>query len=290
MEELTTMIHFNVPLHYNVHEFDLASDDTQQLLKTIAPIVREARYLAWGRVQTQPEMTVLLSVWKPAEKYTNFIESSEGKNFLLGLKALSSSHPVAESDSNDKERGENTAEPLIITAPFGTRTRVCYRQPVYAHTHIRLYMFPTPVAEDRRNFLRTHAGPCHNIMFGTAEIFEEYSCYHCSPRRGWSPWPIVWSTFDGIPGEVDTKIQPVGEQAGANWDVMVTLMSWRSKEKEQIFRDLAVIYRKGRGLVPIFEDWQDTLKSEGAVEWKDYYVDFEMLDKAARNYILSNLT
>ncbi|OTA67730.1 hypothetical protein K449DRAFT_453360 [Hypoxylon sp. EC38] len=289
MDELTTLIHFNVPLRYNVHEFDLTSDDSKQLLKAIAPIVRESKYTAWGRVQTQREMTVLLSVWQCAEKYTNFIESSGGKNFLLSLKALSSTHPAAVSDSNGEKHGANTPEPLIIAAPFSNRSRVSYRQPVFAHTQIRLCMFPAPVAEDKRRFVCRHAGPWHNLMFGSAEVFEEYSCYYHSPRRGWCPWPIFWSTYDDIPGKVETKIQPVGKQEGVRWEVMVTLMAWRSKEKEHSFRDMEVIPRKDRGLVLIFEDWEDTLKSEGASEWKDYYVDFEMLDKVARDYIISNL-
>ncbi|KAI1414316.1 hypothetical protein F5Y13DRAFT_159294 [Hypoxylon sp. FL1857] len=276
MDELTTLIHFNVPLHYKIHEFDLANDDTQTLLKAIAPIIREAKYTAWGRVQTQPEMTVILSVWPSAEKYTDFIESSEGKHFLLVLGSLSSIQP--ESDG-DKGRGGKALEPLTIAATFGNLDRVSYRQPLYPHTQIRLVFFPTPTADDKRDIAIRHTGPSHKIGFGSAQIFEAQSAYYRSPRRGWCPWPIVRSTLDRIPGEVETKAQPGGEREGASCDVMVALMTWRSKEKEQDFRDKAVVIRKDRGLVPVFEDWEDALKSQGAFGWKDYYVDFQMVDK-----------
>ena len=77
---------------------------------------------------------------------------------------------------------------------------------------------------------------------------------------------------------------------GTECEVLLVVMSWRNREREEKFRETAKLMRTepGKepgtavlvGMVPIMEDWEERLKADGAVGWRDWYVDFEMIGKS----------
>jgi hypothetical protein len=59
----TTWIHFRVPVSYDVHNLESSSDESKTLVAAITPVLRAQghRHSAWGRVQSDHELTVLFS-------------------------------------------------------------------------------------------------------------------------------------------------------------------------------------------------------------------------------------
>jgi hypothetical protein len=62
-DPITTWIHFRVPVSYDVHNLESSSDESKTLVTAIIPLLRAQghRRSAWGRVQSDHELTVLFS-------------------------------------------------------------------------------------------------------------------------------------------------------------------------------------------------------------------------------------
>jgi hypothetical protein len=62
-DPITTWIHFRVPISYDVHDLESSSDESKTLVPAITPILRAQghRRAAWGRVQSDHELTILFS-------------------------------------------------------------------------------------------------------------------------------------------------------------------------------------------------------------------------------------
>jgi hypothetical protein len=117
------------------------------------------------------------------------------------------------------------------------------------------------------------------------------SAYHAEPRRGWVQGPVEWPGSE-LPGELkEVKDSREGKtEDGTGCEVLLAVMSWRSKEKEGKFREREKLMYTEPGeepgtavlvrMVPIMEDWEEGLKADGAVGWRDWYVDFEMIGKS----------
>ena len=116
------------------------------------------------------------------------------------------------------------------------------------------------------------------------------SAYHTDPRRGWIQGPVKWPGSE-LPGELK-EVKDSGEgktEGGTECEVLLVVMSWRNREAEEKFRDTAKLMRTEPGeepgtavlvgMVPIMEDWEEGLKADGTVGWRDWYVDFEMIGK-----------
>jgi hypothetical protein len=60
---ITTWIHFRVPVNYDIHNLKSSSDESKTLLTAITPVILAQGYRrsAWGRVQSDHELTVLFS-------------------------------------------------------------------------------------------------------------------------------------------------------------------------------------------------------------------------------------
>jgi len=65
---------------------------------------------------------------------------------------------------------------------------------------------------------------------------------------------------------------------GTECEVLPAVMSWRNGEVEGKFRETTkLIHRAGEepetaalaGMVPVIEDWEEGLKADGAVGWRD---------------------
>jgi hypothetical protein len=61
--QITTWIHFRVPVSYDIHNLESSSDESKALVAAITPVLRAQgfRRSAWGRVQSDHELTVLSS-------------------------------------------------------------------------------------------------------------------------------------------------------------------------------------------------------------------------------------
>jgi hypothetical protein len=114
--------------------------------------------------------------------------------------------------------------------------------------------------------------------------------YHASPRRGWVQGPVEWPGSE-LPGELK-EVKDSGEgkvEDRTECEVLLVVMSWRNEEREGKFREREKLMRTEPGeepgtavlvrMVPIMEDWEEGLKADGAVGWRDWYVDFEMIGK-----------
>jgi hypothetical protein len=122
------------------------------------------------------------------------------------------------------------------------------------------------------------------------EAFEEISAYHTGPRRGWVQGLAKWPRSE-LPGELkEVKDSREGKMKdGTECEVLLVVMSWKNGEVEGKFRETEKLMRTepGKepgtavlvGMVPIMEDWEEGLKADGAVGWRDWYVDFEMIGK-----------
>jgi hypothetical protein len=119
------------------------------------------------------------------------------------------------------------------------------------------------------------------------------SAYHTGPRRGWVQRPVKWPGSE-LPGELK-EVKDSGEgktEDGTEYDVLLVVMSWRNGEVEGKFQETAKLMRTELGeeprtavvvgMVPVMEDWEEGLKADGAVGWRDWYVDFEMIGKTVR--------
>jgi len=114
------------------------------------------------------------------------------------------------------------------------------------------------------------------------------SAYHAGPRRGWVQGPVKWPGSE-LPGEFK-EVKDSGEgktEDGTECEVLLVVMSWRNGEVEGKFRETAKLMRTKLGkepgttvFVPIMGDWEEGLKANGAVGWRDWYVDFEMISKS----------
>ena len=62
-DPITTWIHFRVPVSYDVHDLESSSDESKTLVAAITPLLsaKGQRRSAWGRVQSDHEVTVLFS-------------------------------------------------------------------------------------------------------------------------------------------------------------------------------------------------------------------------------------
>ena len=62
-DPLTTWIHFRVPVSYDVNNLESSSDESKTLVAAITPVLRAQghRRAAWGRVQSDHELTILFS-------------------------------------------------------------------------------------------------------------------------------------------------------------------------------------------------------------------------------------
>ena len=116
------------------------------------------------------------------------------------------------------------------------------------------------------------------------------SAYHTGPRRGWVQGPVKWPGSE-LPGELK-EVKDSGEgkrEDRTECEVLLAVMSWRNGEVEGKFRETAKLMctKLGEepgtavlvGMVPVMEDWKEGLKADGAVGWRDWYVDFEMIGK-----------
>jgi hypothetical protein len=63
LDRTTTWIHFRVPVNYDVNNLESSSDESKTLVAAITPVLRAQghRRSAWGRVQSDHELTVLFS-------------------------------------------------------------------------------------------------------------------------------------------------------------------------------------------------------------------------------------
>jgi hypothetical protein len=116
------------------------------------------------------------------------------------------------------------------------------------------------------------------------------SAYYTDPRSGWVQGLVKWPGSE-LPGELNGVKDP-GEgktEDGTECEVLLVVMSWKNRELERKFRETSKLMRTepGKepgtaylvGMVPIMEDWEEGLKADGAVGWRDCYVDFEMVSK-----------
>jgi hypothetical protein len=114
------------------------------------------------------------------------------------------------------------------------------------------------------------------------------SAYHTDPRCGWVQRPVKWPGSE-LPGELK-EVKDSGEsktEDGTECEVLLVVMSWMNGEREGKFRETAKLMRQVLGrapgtieFVPIMGDWEEELKANGAVGWRDWYVDFEMISKS----------
>jgi hypothetical protein len=117
------------------------------------------------------------------------------------------------------------------------------------------------------------------------------SAYHTGPRRGWAQGRVKWPGSD-LPGELE-EVKDLGEgktvEEGTECEVLLVVMSWTNGEAERKFRETAKLMRTEPGeepgtavlvaMVPVMGDWEEGLKADGAVGWRDWYVDFKMIGK-----------
>jgi hypothetical protein len=113
------------------------------------------------------------------------------------------------------------------------------------------------------------------------------SAYHTDPRRGWIQGPVKWPGSE-LPGELK-EVKDSGEgktKDGTECEVLLAVMSWKNGEAEGKFRETSKLMRTKPGkepgtvvLVGVMEDWEEGLKADGTVGWRDWYVDFEMIGK-----------
>jgi hypothetical protein len=116
------------------------------------------------------------------------------------------------------------------------------------------------------------------------------SAYHTEPRRGWVQGPVKWPRSE-LPGELkEAKDSGEGKtEDGTECEMLLVVMSWKNGEVERKFRETTKRMRTEPGeepgtavfvgMVPVMEDWEEGLKADGAVGWRDWYVDFEMVGK-----------
>lgn len=283
-DPITTWIHFRVPTGYDVNDLKLSSNESETLVAAIIPVLRAQgqRRSAWGRVQSDPELTVLFSVWESYDSYTAFTASPDGQRaFLTRLAAL---HPANSDPSN--------IITLLTTFP---RPGFSRGSDLHPHTHLRAIFFPTPLSDTDRAAACNRSGPIYPFGFtlhgGYSEAFAEMSAYHTGPRRGWAQGRVKWPGSD-LPGELE-EVKDLGEgktaEEGTECEVFLVVMSWTNGEAEKKFRETAKLMRTEPGeepgtavlvaMVPVMEDWEEGLKADGAVGWRDWYVDFEMIGK-----------
>jgi hypothetical protein len=62
-DPITTWIYFRVPVSYDVHNLESSSDESKTLVAAVTPVLSAQgnRRNAWGRVQSDHELTFLFS-------------------------------------------------------------------------------------------------------------------------------------------------------------------------------------------------------------------------------------
>ncbi|KAJ5808794.1 hypothetical protein N7474_010063 [Penicillium riverlandense] len=271
---LSSWIHFRVP-----HDLDLR-DATSPQADAIEPIRQASghRRSAWGRVQSDPELTVLFSMWESRSAYDTFAASGAAQTFYEAIAAL---HPA------------NTAASNIITYLANFPREQLSRPTFHPHTQLRPVFFPN-LSEEAREAVFRHGGPAYPFAFamhgGRSELWDEISAFHTDPRRGWIEGEMVRPCAQ-LPGESTVAGNSTEAEAPVTkveCRVLLIVMSWRSSEPKQNFLETTPILR-GQESVPVMQEWEDTLGANGAVGWKDWYVDFEMVRKVDKVWSLTEL-
>lgn len=289
----SSWVHFRVPT--NLELLDAAGPQAD----AIEPVrqARGHRRSAWGRVQSDPELTVLFSgniyptilymykhslmlhlVWESRSAYDAFVASSAGQTFY---ESISTIYPANKPPSN------------IITYLANFPREQLSRPTFHPHTQLRTVFFPHLSDEAWETVLR-HGGPAYQFAFamhgGRSELWDQ-SAFYDDPLRGWIEGEMTWPC-DQLPGEstVARNSDEDGQAPVKKVDcrVLLVVMSWKSNESKQEFLENNPVVR-GQELVPVMQEWEDTLRKNGAIGWKDWYVDFGMVRKVIKVWSLTEL-
>ena len=111
------------------------------------------------------------------------------------------------------------------------------------------------------------------------------SAYHAGPRRGWVQGPVKWPMSE-LPGELK-EVKDSGEgktEEGTECEVLLAVMAWKNGEVERKFREMTKLMRTEPGeepgtavlvgMVTVMENWEEGLKADGAVGWRDWVCGF----------------
>lgn len=212
-------------------------------------------------------------MWENRATFEEFATSSSGQSVYGMIAAI---HPANSSIM---------PHTLVVTFPSNEMSRIT----LHPHTHIRAVFFPESMISDESALtLQRHPGPTYPIIFsaldGGSDVFDQISAFYHYPKKGWVESLLSFPSDRILPSQVTTVTEDQGDNK--KWEdckIFFVLLSWRDAEKERHFRETGRTRAVG-GMVPVMMEWEDILRQHGAVGWKDFYVDFSMVQEVDRVY------
>lgn len=272
-ENIIILMHFRVSLHYDLQDLSRIPQNTesQKLLSGIWFVVSKSASCAWGRLKSNPEITVLASCeyidrlvsshnavltfpgWQSWDEYNAFMRTDQGRSTWVYLSEMKHTGPhgcYRAGDAVNRQDARDSGTHVLgahIKHPF---TVFSQTWPLTRHTRIRLTYFEHGriPEEERVASSRFDSDISNGHTSSTSATTEISQCEGSDDRtlhtRGWCPFPVLqpgkitWDDVNEMVQQSSTihlsgdMTDPECELKPVRCSVLVEMTCWSSEEEQ----------------------------------------------------------